>query len=349
MTLQNEGQKRNLRKAGSNPDSVARAEFDRDSLKSIFHILVGKPDSTTLLFEGPFQLGGSEVADLHDQISRKIRTHSVETLNASAFISSSDRIIHEFSSMKDLLSHPWSGSEQTESVTLKWDFLINMSNYEIPQRHTLTVRVARLPNAKETLRRIFSDTSNDDDPHDMTLAPMYCRADFISPILGKELINIVKDWHKGLKRPIAVSKFLQTISDRKELASKAIEYSIPFTVGVCGIASFRLLFAGFPPTDPVTVMLFEKAWVWGAAIVAIIYIATLSARTLAHRSLMSLATIETNTVAFTFTNGDSNLNQKVIDRSNKRFRNFLVSATWAIVLNILATYLAIKFGIGSNG
>ena len=121
-----------LRKMAPDERPIAHAEIDRDSLKAFFHILVGKPDSTIQLFDGPFELGILEIENLNDQISRKIRNHNVETVNSSAYLSSSDRTIREFGAIRDLLNHTWNGAEETEEITLKWDFLINIVSYEIP-------------------------------------------------------------------------------------------------------------------------------------------------------------------------------------------------------------------------
>jgi hypothetical protein len=329
--------------------SVAHAEIDRDSLKALFHILVGKPDSTIQVFFGPFELKVSDIANLNEEIIRKIRNHNVATVNSSAYLSSGDRLIREFGALQDLLDYPWGGPEETQSITLKWDFLINIESYKIPQRHSLSVRVGKTPDAKDTLRKLLSQSDEPDDPHDLAFAPMYCRADFVSPILGKELLNIVKDWHKGLKRPMGVSPLLQKCRNHGRAITKAIEYTIPFSVGLCCVAAFRSLLSAYQVSDPVTVGVFEKAGLWFAASLASIYVATITARSLSSYCLAKLTEMRLRGVAFSLSNGDYNLNQNDIDSSNRNFRHFLISSGWALGINLLATYLAFRLGIGTTG
>ncbi|QDF37809.1 hypothetical protein FJN17_09610 [Bradyrhizobium symbiodeficiens] len=339
----------NFGSTNSDDRSIAHAEIDRDSLKALFHILVGKPDSTIQVHLGPFELTVPDIANLNDSIIRKMRNHNVATVNSNAYLTSNDRLIREFGTIEDLLDYPQGGSEETQSITLKWDFLINIESYKIPQRHSLSVRVGKTPDAKDTLRKLFSQTDEPDDPHDLAFAPMYCRADFVSPILGKELLNLVKDWHKGLKRPMGVSPLLKNVRKYERAIARAIEYTIPFSVGLCCVAAFKFLLSAYPATDSVTIGILEKTGLWFAASLAAIYIATITARLLASSSLSNLTEIRLRSVAFCLSNGDHNFNQKEIDRSNRKFRSFIISSSWALFVNILATYLAFRLGIGTPG
>src|SRR5215468_7990122 len=162
-----------------------QAEVSRDDLRSLFHFFVGKPDSTIKIFEGPFEVSTSAIKDLHSRIIQKLKTHQTQVVDTSAYISFSDKTIKEFSSLVAFCGHQWGGAERTQEVTVKWDFLVDFAGSVAPQRHTLTVRIGRGLHPRQALQYLFnSDTL--EDPHDLSMTPMYCRVDFVNPIIGKE-------------------------------------------------------------------------------------------------------------------------------------------------------------------
>jgi hypothetical protein len=56
---------------------------------------------------------------------------------------------------------------------------------------------------RQAIQYLFS--ADDPDPVDFSMTPMYCRVDFVNPVIGKALVNLVSDWHGGLRRPVIVS------------------------------------------------------------------------------------------------------------------------------------------------
>lgn len=178
---------------------------------------------------------------------------------------------------------------------------------------------------------------------------MYCRADYINPTLGKELINIVREWHKGLKRPMTALPTLLAFRKYRSAISKAIEFSVPIAVGLFSISMFRFLFSSFPKDAAVTAGMLEKTSIWLCVSILLIYFTMVMAHLLANRCESLLQSIGVNNATFSLTNGDYNRNQRTLDKNNQNFKHFLLATAWAILLNIFAAYLAYHFGIGSAG
>lgn len=326
---------------------LVTAQVHKDELRSLFHLLVGKPDSTLKVFAGPFELSLSSIEDLDRQLVAKLDNHSIETDTTSATASFTDKTIKEFASLPQFCSHKWTGAERTEELTLKWDFLVSVPNFKVPHRHTLTFRAGRGLNPGEALALMFSKQPEDHEKLELASMPAYCRVDFVNPMLGRELINLVSEWHEGLKRPIIVSPWLRRLRDGRQWLRHIITYSLPLAAGLVCIGALRSLLSGLEPSAPATVAVLEAFGIWLALSSGGILIATLTGKVLGEKAEDQLSEIATGGITFALTNGDSNAVLAQVARNNRHVRNFCFASAWAIFLNVLAAYVAYRLGIGS--
>ena len=56
---------------------------DKDSLRALFHLFVGKPDSTIKVLPRAVQITPACIADLYEQVKEKLRNHHIEALVGS--------------------------------------------------------------------------------------------------------------------------------------------------------------------------------------------------------------------------------------------------------------------------
>jgi hypothetical protein len=335
-----------MNKSRSTDPALITANIHRDDLKSFFHLLVGKPDSTLKALPGPYELSLESIETLDRQLTSKLKTHNLETDSTSVVIAFDDKTIKEFSSLNDFFAHNWTGGEKTDEITVKWDFLVSIPQFQVPQRHTLTFRAGHGPRPRDALAMMFSAQA-DDDKIDLAMMPAYCRVDFVNPIIGKELINLVSDWSSGLKRPVVASKTLKRLRNSRERISKFITYSMPFTTTLLCLGGLRHLLSAYPPTASVTVEILERFGLWlGASAITVLAI-SIVAQKLSAVCEMRLRMLPLGAVSFSFTNGDTNAHLAQVAENNRHIRDFCFGSAWALFLNILATYFAYKFGIGS--
>lgn len=326
------------------PPGQIIAAVDKDHLRSLFYLLAGKPDSTIKLFPGPFELDLGAIDALNARIVDKLRNHHVEGVVASVFISYSNKTIKEFGSWAEFESHRWTGPEETEDVTVRWEFLVSLPNLEVPQRHTLTVRAARGPRPAQLMQWLLSQAEQDRDPFELALSPMYCRVDFINPILGAELINLVSDWHASLKRPIHVPAWINRIRKRQRGIKRAVQYSVPLAVALACLGVLRDVMSPWPQQTPATVEVFWTFGLWLVLSMLAVLISRLVAEMLGDKVSDNLDRLSGSSPWFALTNGDRNRNASQIARGNKSVRRFLITSGWAIALNLIAAYIAVWFG-----
>lgn len=182
------------------------------------------------------------------------------------------------------------------------------------------------------------------DPHDLVFAAMYCRVDFINPILGSELIDIVREWHKGLRRPKLIAPWVKNIRRYASVISATITSTIPLTSGALFFSLLKFALADYDSHASINVEILVKTMAWLAIASAGVFISYLLAKLLANYCVLNLERLQPAAVSFALTNGDKNLSLVEVQRNNKLVRRFLFSSTWALFLNLLASILALKLG-----
>src|SRR5690606_28353200 len=110
--------------------------------RSMFHLLVGKPDSTQQMFKRRVHVKISAIHDLHGQMVEKLRNHRVAALIATADVSFEDKTSLEFGTWAQFEQPRWASPKVTREVRLRWGFLITVHGYEAPQRDTVMVQLS---------------------------------------------------------------------------------------------------------------------------------------------------------------------------------------------------------------
>ena len=67
-----------------------------------------------------------------------------------------------------------------------------ISNYEVPQRHTVNVRISSNPNPSDFFKVLLS--GGFDESHDLDIQS--CTVDFVNNTLAEELVNVAEHWNE---------------------------------------------------------------------------------------------------------------------------------------------------------
>jgi hypothetical protein len=209
--------------------SEARLQLDvpREALKSLFYLVAGKPDSLYKLFNGPLLVNYIDLNELNEMVCEKLEHFEMMGSISAVTVNHNNGIIKEFSTWNDFESANWAGPEVTEGVSLRWDFLAKLPGYNLPQRHTATVRIASDPTPLHMLQTIFSQDPEDIDKLDTLFSPVVCRVDFINGLLAQEFINIVDRWHKGRRKPASSSLIYFKLLKYRRIIGDVIKNSLP--------------------------------------------------------------------------------------------------------------------------
>ncbi len=302
------------------------AHVERDDLKSLFYLLAGKPDSVVKVFQGNVIIDKDGLVGLEGRIRSKLDQHHVESLVATVHLGCSGRITKEFSSWQDFDAYRMDGGEKTESLTLRWDFLVKLPLYEAPQRHTLTLRIAAAPNPADVLKMMTAANPEDHSAAEYFGAPIVCRVDFINSLLSDELINIVAAWHEGLVRPPSVSSLVKWLSRHEGTVHVSMHRGFEILFG--SLACWLLL-RHSGSLD----LRIGLAWL----LASVIFVRF--AGSFGHwvaRSLERAVSSVLSGVVFSLTNGDSNHQNLRLEAARKSWKKFVIRALVAVAANVVA-------------
>lgn len=169
---------------------------------------------------------------LEKTINDKLWLNGVENIATTIDIVFNNKEILNFKSLEQLESYNFDILNcSTKSISLEWDFFVKINGYEIPQRHTVSVRIASSPMPSDLFKILLSGGFDESHDLDIQSSTMICKVDFINNILAEELINIVSNWNDLCENAIEEKgKVKRIIHSRRLLIASIAE--------ICTIISF---------------------------------------------------------------------------------------------------------------
>lgn len=325
-------------KAVVRPQSRMVAEIPKEGLRSIFHLLVGRPDTQHKILRRRICVTPKHLYDLHRRVSEKLNNHHLDGLVASADITFSDKRIVQCS-WSEFEAYRWEISKATQEIRLNWQFLLIVQGFEMPQRHSLSVKISSSGRPFELLQALFTKGPDEMTPEEMEPAPMVCRVDFISHVIGQELIALVEEWNASLPSPQVDSSWIHKIEYRGEAIAKIVRYSTPIVLTFVCLAALRFGARGFEASASLTIESAVMLMQWMFVSLLVLYSSEKLSEWLGRRCAKALHDYG-RFVPFGLTSGDREA-QLALEKKNKSIAwQFVVTATSSLVVNIAATILA---------
>ncbi|TXI14337.1 MAG: hypothetical protein E6Q68_00535 [Polynucleobacter sp.] len=298
-------------------------------------MLVGKPDSIQRVFSRSVQIDQNSLFELNLRVHEKLKTHNLEAIVVSATVIFDDKTTIEFGGWAEFESYRWSTHKATKEIRLKWQFLLSVQGYEIPQQHSLVVKLSADAKPLELLQAVLSKNPDEIDGVMYNFAPTVCRADFVNHTMGQELISLVEEWNKSLSTPDIESSIIKKLYRYKHTLSHAINYLTPALSTIAFIAVFRSNYITSDHSLPISMNDGVNLITWLLFGIVVIYLLDKSARWLAGIVHNSIAEYGKYSI-FNLTSGDLSRAKK-LDNSNKAKRNhFLLSVVFSLALNIIS-------------
>jgi len=312
------------------------AKLPKEQLKSLFYLFAGKPDSRMKVFHKPIFIEINDIIELNDCITRKLKTHNIDSQITSLTIGYIGSDIQEYGTWEEFMSHHWQDPECIEELVIKWDFMVSLDSYEIPQRHTLMVRISSDMKPGKFLQMMASGNSDDFDKVDVLSAPAFCRVDFINAQISKELINEVSDWFKARKQPALIPNTYYWLKKRRQGIAELLHHSSLLMYAVVWAAAF--LWSGANSYEDEMPMQHIAIWLFvGLTVLTPVH---KIGHILASRIYNSLDELEGSKVVFEFTSGDKKKNAELIDTNKQQGKKFIKESIWSLALNVLAGLIA---------
>ena len=177
--------------------SIHKSLPSLEDFKALYYFMNAKPDTQIRLMQGKRIVDIAEIRKVNELIINKLVNHNVNGSITSINIVIGKSEIRDYSSWSEFERENWSTiNGQTRSIMINWDLLIKLPQYEIPQRHTLKLRIGHGIPPRDMLHLVISS----DDPSELMEAASdaVCKIDFINQVLAAELLAIMTNWYEGL-------------------------------------------------------------------------------------------------------------------------------------------------------
>lgn len=200
-----------------------------DEFKSLFYQLNAKPDTQIRLLPGKKNLELADIRSINEQIFAKLRNHDLVSDIASINFVLSQRKIKDYCTWAEFERENWDTvNEKVFAITLKWDVAIKLPQYQLPQIHSLKIRMGTAIPPKDMFQLIL--TSDDIGELMEARTPSICKVDFVNTILADELMNIVASWHEGLGDLPETNLLSSFLAKNGKFLSQMIGYFSPIVL-----------------------------------------------------------------------------------------------------------------------
>jgi len=311
------------------------SSLPKESLKSLLYLLSGKPDSNIKVFNRPIVIDQNDISELNDTVQQKLTQHQTPVSMVTVDVSYNNNKFATFGSWQEFLDTKWNIPNTIESISIKWDFFILWPTYAVPQRHTLSVKIASKMKPLQILQAVFSKDPDDIEDFEISPAPVMCRVDFIDHLMSEELINIVEKWVEARKQPEFITDSKTFLKKHKGKIARIIHYSTP-VLSAIALVSFLFNFTDkLGVSTAVTVSIMRNFMLWLLFSSMTISTLTVMGKYLAAKAYNSIENYG-HFSTFQITNGDKNRKTELDNKNSKHMSSFTFNCIVSLILNIIA-------------
>jgi len=311
-------------------------DIPKDGIKSLFHLFVGRPDSEELVLNRLVRIKKEDIFRLYEKVCEKLDNHHVIGINTNIDVSFENGKTKQFGNWSDFKNFDWVTSEVTHEVLIKFDFLVNLPNFNMPQRHALSIRIMSSPNPLRVLRTVLSSDPDELDQLDSMKGPIICRVDFINNVLAKELLEIVKEWNNCCRKAFIENKFIKLMRKYPRLQQYFFKY---LTVLVMSILSVAILFnmtEKINNNSNVTFGNFKFFVIWGLFTAIGLGFFNELRKLVFSYSTRAFDKYNRKYMVFDLTNGDQEKERDLIVKNSKLIWKYIFGVVFNILINIIA-------------
>lgn len=327
------------KKAGS----AVTSEFDGDEIvsrvpkeafKAMFYMYAGKPDSIVKMFEKKIIVTVDDIIDLNRRVVGKLKLHNIDQCVSTANVKFDKGESVSFGTWVEFETHDWKVARITGEVSVRWDFMIQLAGYKQTQRHTLTVRLSASPRPIDILQSVLMKDPDEDIDIESKWAMCIARVDFISHLLGDELIDVVARWNESLSQPHVQKGWFSWVKKNFHYFAPLVRFSIPVGISTVLLSYLDVLFhVDHNAVVRVGDLLCMGRWLLVSAVA--IYFSARFAYYLAGKCYMSVNEYGA-VMPFLLTRGDENYAREAQLKNKSKIKSFFFNIGVAFIVNVVA-------------
>lgn len=311
--------------------------------QSLYYAMNAKPDSRSKLFGRDVVISMQDLKNLNYKITEKFKTHYADAgFRINVNVNFKDRECLEFDSWTTFESYDLSLEKEINSILIVWEYNAQLPGYKLPQKHTLTVRLADELRPEEMLNLRISGKLEEVDKIDQEVCPVIARVDFINPMLGDELLRIVEVWQERLMAPsLDNSKLYKTLKKYSRVIAYIINYSAVLVAIYCSVQFITQWIQGLNVSylSEISIETTGKLvyiLVYSGVFCSIVYKVFNIVASILFANLRSTS----NNHTFNITNGDHLLCQKIEKKLKKTKFKIIGNISFTLLFNVLCNLIS---------
>lgn len=305
--------------------------------QSMYYAVNAKPDCKSKAFTKNVIIELSDVYDLNRRIVDKFKTHYTDAgFKITVTIHFKNRKTISLDSWNTFENYKWTEIEAINAITIKWDYNAQLPQYQLPQRHSLLVKMSDGIRPEEMINLVISGKLEEVEELDRDICPIVARVDFIDAILADELLYIVSQWAEGLRDITAEeNRLIKSLKKNKRKICYIINYVTLFITLFCGITYLKNYISsiGVATLGEIPISCIEPMLNIIFAIIVSGFVAYSIFYVLANIIFRALAE-EVDTHIFAITKGDKQQNELLKRRKNKNVIKIIINGILALIYNI---------------
>lgn len=315
--------------------------------KSLYYELNAKPDSTTKIYNDKVIVTKDDIERLDNLIREKLSFHVKEKEFgiSNVVVTTSKNKSYSFNDFLLFSTHDWCVPEHINSITLSWDFFVDVEGYKRPQRHKLTVKISCGLKPEEILSLMFSGRIEDIQEIEEQQSTIIAQMDFIESRLGQEFINIVGEWVDTLPRAYAdKNKIILWLKKYRKIVGYYFNYGVFALLSIMLLVAFNFCVGRFGVDKLYELNVGHLLFMVNYAVfsVLICLFAINRGEAVANKIFRRLSEYG-ETFVFRITKGDEKEYTRIVEEeknsSIKIFFNLILSLILNIACSIIATIL----------
>jgi hypothetical protein len=309
-----------------------------EQFKSIYYLLKGKRDTDIKLFRDYKQFRYTDVVDLNRKIYKKLELHQLVTDIVNVTIGLDNKEIKTFGNWNEFTLHDWQIPECTKYLSIEWDFNIILPNsiQQIPQTHTLRVRLGNGLKPNEMIQVIFQ--GGEEHEYEEASSQAVCKIDFVNAQICTELKNVVTLWYEGLPKNSEDQKFVPFVASHLQ----KVRHLVITLFLLAGVILTNVLIFHFTENFELNDnnSLLEKFYLLFSIALIVLYVFYVSGRLYSNRLIEKNIEKLARNPMFEITKGDENKLVEIKQSNKKHLRNLGLGMVASLLANIVA------FGVG---
>lgn len=306
------------------------------NFKSVYYQMNSKADSITRIFGNNVIVDLDAIKNLNNMVVNKLKNYRSAGFTINVTTKFKDKKSKFFNSWQSFESHQWTEGKPLNKLTIKWEAYVILPGIEIPQKHTLIVKISDSMRPEEILNIVFSGGLEEIEEIDKDVFPVVASVDYIDDCLGEELLDIVAKWDDGLREELSQGeKIIQKAKKHKTKIADIINYVPSIIMIICSylILKSKVIKLPYGTIGEITTAEFINILTLAVVLVMLCIIFKKMFHEFA-RALYSNLNDYGEYHIFNITNGDKKEQDKVEKRNSRKKGSVIANIIISCFLNI---------------